>query len=167
MYLWKNDVNDDCFTTGEGITKKISEFQVGIKSTISLMPVRCSYHWATGTPGKLGQLNLVKFLNMVHWRVVGGNQIPMLRHVDFQEGRNRSAQRKPSKSGWDLLKLSSHTTFCSRGGRRDWCPLCQPDFPRSTAQGNNYPDGHPSRYQPHPTGLNFSERMGTGVSLWW
>ena len=26
-----------------------------------------------------------------------------------------------------------------------------------------YPDGHPSRYQPRPTGLNFSEQTGTGV----
>ena len=31
------------------------------------------------------------------------------------------------------------------------CPLRQPDFPRSTAQGN-YPSGHPSRYHPRPTG---------------
>jgi len=27
-------------------------------------------------------------------------------------------------------------------------------------------DGHPSRYQPRPTGLNFGEQTGTGVSLW-
>ena len=26
-----------------------------------------------------------------------------------------------------------------------------------------YLDGHPSRYQPHPTGLNFGEQTGTGV----
>ena len=26
-----------------------------------------------------------------------------------------------------------------------------------------YLDGHPSRYQPRPTGLNFGEQMGTGV----
>ena len=26
-----------------------------------------------------------------------------------------------------------------------------------------YLDGHPSRYQPHPTGLNFGEQMETGV----
>ena len=26
-----------------------------------------------------------------------------------------------------------------------------------------YLDGHPSRYQPHPTGLNFSEQTETGV----
>ena len=26
-----------------------------------------------------------------------------------------------------------------------------------------YRDGHPSRYQPRPTGLNFGEQMGTGV----
>ena len=28
-----------------------------------------------------------------------------------------------------------------------------------------YPDGHPSRYQPRPTGLNFGEQTGTGVFL--
>ena len=26
-----------------------------------------------------------------------------------------------------------------------------------------YLDGHPSRYQPRTTGLNFAEQMGTGV----
>ena len=31
--------------------------------------------------------------------------------VDFEEGGNGSAWRKPSKSGWDRLKLSPHTTF--------------------------------------------------------
>ena len=30
---------------------------------------------------------------------------------------------------------SIHIQDCNRGGRRDWCPLRQPDFPRSTAQG--------------------------------
>ena len=35
-------------------------------------------------------------------------------------------------------------------------------FPRSTAQGI-YLDGHPSRYQPRPTGLNFGEQTATGV----
>ena len=29
-----------------------------------------------------------------------------------------------------------------------------------------YLDGHPSRYQPRPTGPNFGEQTGTGVSLW-
>ena len=28
-----------------------------------------------------------------------------------------------------------------------------------------YLDGHPSRYQPCATGLNFGEQTGTGVSL--
>ena len=28
-----------------------------------------------------------------------------------------------------------------------------------------YLDGHPSRYQPRPTGLNFGEQTGTGVFL--
>ena len=31
--------------------------------------------------------------------------------VNFEEGGNQSAQRKPSKSGWDRLKLNPHTTF--------------------------------------------------------
>ena len=29
--------------------------------------------------------------------------------VDFEEGGNQSARRKPSKSGWDRLKLNPHT----------------------------------------------------------
>jgi len=29
-----------------------------------------------------------------------------------------------------------------------------------------YLDGHPSKYQPRPTGLNFGEQTGTGVSFW-
>ena len=31
--------------------------------------------------------------------------------VNFEEGGNRSARRKPSKSGWDRLKLNPHTSF--------------------------------------------------------
>ena len=31
--------------------------------------------------------------------------------VNFEERGNRSARRKPSKSGWDWLKLNPHTTF--------------------------------------------------------
>ena len=31
--------------------------------------------------------------------------------VNFEEGGNRSTRRKPSKSGWDRLKLNPHTTF--------------------------------------------------------
>ena len=31
--------------------------------------------------------------------------------VNFEEGGNRSALRKPSKSGWDQLKLNPHRTF--------------------------------------------------------
>ena len=55
-------------------------------------------------------------VKLVNGTVVGGNQIPMLRQalqmgVDFEEGRNRSTQRKPSKSGWDRLKFSPQTTF--------------------------------------------------------
>jgi len=31
--------------------------------------------------------------------------------VNFDEGGNQSARRKPSKSGWDQPKLNPHTTF--------------------------------------------------------
>ena len=31
--------------------------------------------------------------------------------VDFEKGGNRSGRRKPSKSGWDGLKLNRQTTF--------------------------------------------------------
>ena len=40
-------------------------------------------------------------------------------------------------------------------------------YARLTSQGVQhrvfYRDGHPSRYQPRPTGLNFGEQTGTGV----
>ena len=45
---------------------------------------------------------------------------------------------------WSVINLRSqveidwnsiHIQHCSRCGRRDWCPLRQPDFPKSTAQG--------------------------------
>ena len=48
--------------------------------------------------------------------------------VNFEEGGNRSALREPSRSGWDRLKLNSYN-ICSRGGRCDWRPARQPDFP--------------------------------------
>ena len=80
----------------------------------------------------------------------------------FEVGGNRSAQRKLSKPGWDRLKLTYN--ICSTGGRRDWWPLRQPDFPKSTEQWI-YPDGHPSRNQLRLTGFNFGAQTGTGVSL--
>ena len=44
--------------------------------------------------------------------------------VNFDEGGNRSARRKPSKLGWDRLKLNPHTTFVvRRGGRNNWCDM--------------------------------------------
>ena len=30
----------------------------------------------------------------------------------------------------------------------------------------DFPAGHPSSYQPHPTRFNFAEQTGTGVSFW-
>ena len=57
-----------------------------------------------------------------------------------------------------LRSTETRSTYsiCSRGGRRDWCPLPQPDYLWSTTQGIY---GHPSRYQPRPTGLNFGDRL--------
>ena len=59
--------------------------------------------------------------------------------------------------GENLRSTETQPTYniCCRGGRRD-------RFPTSTAQ-EIYPDGHPSRYQPRPTGLNFGEQTRTGV----
>ena len=84
--------------------------------------------------------------------------------VDFEEGGNRSARGKPSKSGWDRLKLSLHTTFVVEvEGVIDlhYASLTS----QAVQHGVFYPDGHPYRYQPRPTGLNFGEQTGTGVSL--
>ena len=36
-------------------------------------------------------------------------------------------------------------------------------LPKEYSTGYFYLDGHPSRYQPRPTGLNFGEQTGTGV----
>ena len=86
--------------------------------------------------------------------------------VDFEEGGNRSARGKPSKSGLDRLKLSPHTTFVVEvEGVVDvhYASLTS----QAVQHGVFYPDGHPSRYQPRPTGLNFGEQTGTGVSRWW
>ena len=82
--------------------------------------------------------------------------------VNFKEGGNQSGRRKPSKSGWDRLKLNPHTTFVVEveGVIEVHCASL-------TTQGVwhrvLYLDGHPSRYQPCPTGLNFGEQTGTGV----
>ena len=51
-----NGVNDGCLATGEGTTQKISASQVGVEPTTSVMPVGCSNHWATGTPGELARI---------------------------------------------------------------------------------------------------------------
>lgn len=45
-----------------------------------------------------------------------------------------------------------------RGGKGDWWPQHQPDSLRDTAR--RFSDGHPSSYQPPPTGLNLSQRKG-------
>ena len=81
--------------------------------------------------------------------------------VDFEEGGNRSARGKPSKSGWDRLKLSPHTFVVEVEGVIDvhYASLTY----QAVQHGVFYLDGHPSRYQPRPTGLNFGEQTGTGV----
>ena len=76
--------------------------------------------------------------------------------VDFEEGGNRSARGKPSKSGWDRLKLSPHTTFVVEvEGVIDvhYASLTS----QAVQHGVFYFDGHPSRYQPRPTSVNRRE----------
>ena len=80
----------------------------------------------------------------------------------LEEGGNRSARRKPAKSGWDRLKLNPHTTFVVEvEGVIDvhYASLASPRVQHRMF----HLDGHPSRYQPRPTGLNFGEKTGTGV----
>ena len=83
--------------------------------------------------------------------------------VGFDEGENWRARRKPLKSGWDQLKTHPHTTLVveMRG------VLMIPGLVRLTQEYSrgDFPDGHPSSYQPRPTWLNFYERTGTSVSL--
>lgn len=45
-----------------------------------------------------------------------------------------------------------------KGGRGDWWPQHQPDSLWDTAR--RFSGGHPSSYQPPPTGLNLSQRKG-------
>ena len=82
--------------------------------------------------------------------------------VDFEKRGNRSARRKPSKSGGDRLKLKPHTTFVVEVEG-----VIDVHYAILTSQGVQhrvfYLDGHPSRCQPRPTGLNFGEQTGTGV----
>ena len=82
--------------------------------------------------------------------------------VNFGEGGNRSAKREPSKSGWDRLKLNPHTTSVVEVEG-----VIDVHYASLTSQGVQhrvfYRDGHLSRYQPHPTGLNFGEQTRTGV----
>ena len=82
--------------------------------------------------------------------------------VNFEEGGNRSAWRKPSKPGWDRLKLDPHTTFVVEVEG-----VIDVHYANLTSQGVQYRvfhrDGHPYRYQPRPTGLNFGKQKGTGV----
>ena len=82
--------------------------------------------------------------------------------VNFEKGGNRSTRRKPSKSSWDLLKLNPHTAFVIEVEG-----VIGVHYASLTSQGVQhrvfYLDGHPSRYQPRPTGLNFGEQTGTCV----
>ena len=77
----------------------------------------------------------------------------------FEEGGNRSARSKPSKSGWDQLKLSPHATFVVEVEG-----VIDVRYASLTSQGVQhrvlYLDGHPSRFQPRPKGLNFGEQTG-------
>ena len=83
----------------------------------------------------------------------------------FEEGGNRRARRKPSKSGWDRLILNPHTTFALIEVEG----VIDVRYVSLTSQGVQhrvlYLDGHPSRYQPRPTGLNFGEQTGTVFPL--
>ena len=70
--------------------------------------------------------------------------------VNFEEGGNWSARRKPPKSGWDRLKLNPHTTFVAEVEG-----VIDVHYASLTSHGVQhrvfYLDGHPSRYQPRPT----------------
>ena len=83
--------------------------------------------------------------------------------VNFEEGGNRSARRKPSKSGWDRLKLNPHTTFFVVEVESVIDVHYTSLTSRRVQHRVFYRDGHPSRYQPLPTGLNCGEQSGTGV----
>ena len=66
------------------------------------------------------------------------------------------------KSGGDRLQLNPHTTFVVEVEG-----VIDVHYASLTSQRVQhrvfYLDGHPSRYKPRPTGLNFSEQTGTRV----
>ena len=82
--------------------------------------------------------------------------------VRFDEGGNWRAHRKPSKSGWDQLKTHPHTTLVVEV--RGVLMITGLVWLTQEYSGGDFPDGHPSSYQPRPTRLNFYERTGTSVS---
>jgi len=85
--------------------------------------------------------------------------------VNFEEGGNLRARRKPSKSCWDRLKLNPHTTFVV-----EVKGVIDAHYASLTSQGVQhrvfYLDGHPSRYQPRPTVLIFITKTTHLDSPW-
>ena len=64
---------------------------------------------------------------------------------------------KTFESGRHGLKLSSNTMIIEVGDVNNDCYTCVTPQGR---QNRNFQDGHPSSYQPHPTGLYFGEEAG-------
>lgn len=70
-----------------------------------------------------------------------------------------------SESGWDRLKVSSHTAFIVElGGVFD--EHYTPAWLSKEHSKGIFTDGFLSIYEPRPTGLNFGEQMGRGVSAY-
>ena len=82
--------------------------------------------------------------------------------VGFDKGGYWSTRRKPSKSGWDQLKTQPHTTLVVevRG-----VLMIEPVWLTQEYSTGEFPDVHPSSYQPRQTRLHCYARTGTSVSL--
>ena len=106
--------------------------------------------WVSNSPNQLilifaHQLNLENRFRRKKNHHNNNNGQYLYRNVQFSKaslngllflwGRKPECPEETLEIRLRSTETQSTYNICSRGGRRDWCPLRQPDFPRSTAQG--------------------------------
>ena len=106
-------------------------------------------------------LDLLLLLLLLLLLVIFTQEAP-LTWSGFQGSPGAPGENPRSQVEIDRNSIHIHTAFVVRGGRRDWSPLRQPDFPRSTAQGI-LSRWSPIQISTPPKGLNFGEQSGTSV----
>ena len=122
------------FSQSETELRRTQLIEVGSKELCSQLGARSldtTHVWSQSTAPQPDGLGWESILRREETRVSGENR------------------RSQVEIDWNSTHILQHTTPC-RGGRGNCCPI-------STAQ-EIYPDGHPSRYQSCPRGLDFSEQ---------